>query len=192
MLVGWAFVLIYGPAVSVSMEGDTFDLYYEGFSIFNEKLHRFVLYEVWIYSLKVVAFSIFTFALFKAVRLSARILEFLLPRFKFVYYPALFHFTLPQLPYPVAYYLAFILPMDVYAPTNTPVPTSTTYTFSLVFDVWMLIFLLVALSYWTSLTWTGRLHTYARILKEKDGIDVFKVRPVASLSEVRDGGEEVR
>ena len=192
MLVGWAFVLIYGPAVSVSMEGDTFDLYYEGFSIFNEKLHRFVLYEVWIYSLKVVAFSIFTFALFKAVRLSARILEFLLPRFKFVYYPALFHFTLPQLPYPVAYYLAFILPMDVYAPTNTPIPTSTTYAFSLVFDVWMLVFLLVALSYWTSLTWTGRLHTYARILKEKDGIDIFKVRPVASLSEVRDGGKEVR
>ncbi len=140
----------------------------------------------------VVAFSIFTFALFKAVRLSARILEFLLPRFKFVYYPALFHSTLPQLPYPVAYYLAFILPMDVYAPTNTPVPTSTTYAFSLVFDVWMLVFLLVALSYWTSLTWTGRLHTYARILKEKDGIDIFKVRPVASLSEVRDGGEEVR
>ncbi len=187
VLVGFAFVLIYGPAVSVAMEGDTFDLYYEGFSIFNEKLHRFILYEVWIYALKVISFSVFTFVLFRAVRLSAVFLEFLLPRFKFVYYPKLFLFNVPTLPKPVSLWLAYILPLDVYAPMTSPVPLKLSAIFSTVFGVWMLVFLVIALSYWCSLTWTGRLHTYARLLYEKDGIDVFKVKPMGDLKEVEGG-----
>ncbi|NPB03873.1 MAG: hypothetical protein GXO39_05610 [Thermotogae bacterium] len=192
VLAGYVMVLLYGPVVSVAMEGDTFDLFYEGFSILNEKLHRLVFYETWFNLLRFVAFSLFTFFLFRAVRLSAILLEFLLPRFKFVYYPALSHFTLPQLPYILSYYLAFILPMDIYAPLKRPVPLPTTYTLSLLFDVWMLVFLVVSLSYWVSLTWTGRLYSYAHLLKEKDGIDIFAVRPVASLEELRNEGKEVR
>ncbi|NPA80295.1 MAG: hypothetical protein GXO29_04525 [Thermotogae bacterium] len=188
MLIGYAFVLIYGPAVAVAMEGDTFDLYYEGFSIFNEKLHRFVLYEVWIYALKVVAWAFFTFVLFRAVRLSILLLEFLLPRFKFLYYPAVFLFNPPQMPYPLAYVLAWILPSEIFVHRVAPKPTTTTYIFGVAFDVWILIFLIVSAAYWASLTWTGRLHTYGRILKEKDGIDIFAIKPKASLEEVRDGG----
>jgi len=179
MCIGFIIGILVGPIVATSLEGDTFDIFYEGFSIFNERFFKFAFLEIVNFIIKLLSFSLFTYLVFQSLLLSAKLIIFFLPRFKFVFYPNLNLISFPQLHPILSKYFSLIIPAEFFVEHIQPVSSPTTYIFSVIFSVWFVVFLIVCLSFWLSLTWTGRTYVYAEIVKDKDGIDIFSSKPKA-------------
>ncbi len=177
MLMGFAVSILVGPVVATSMEGDTFDILYEGFSIINERGLKFAILEILSFVVKIISFSIFTFAVFKATSISGKILTFVLPRFKFIFYPHIDLISLPQLPPLLSKYFSIIIPGEYFVPHSSPLPSPPSNTLAWVVAFWMVMILMTSFAFYISLTWTGRTYVYANILKDKDGVDIFKTKP---------------
>ncbi len=151
MLMGFAVSILVGPVVAIL--------------------------EILSFVVKIISFSIFTFAVFKATSISGKILTFVLPRFKFIFYPHIDLISLPQLPPLLSKYFSIIIPGEYFVPHSSPLPSPPSNTLAWVVAFWMVMILMTSFAFYISLTWTGRTYVYANILKDKDGVDIFKTKP---------------
>ncbi|MEO0138547.1 MAG: hypothetical protein ABIL16_05595 [candidate division WOR-3 bacterium] len=177
LILGFLSVVIFGPVVSTSMEGDTFDLFYEGFTILNERLVKAIFLEGINFAVKIFSFSLFSYVFLRAVLLSLKILTLISPRLKFILYSNIDLVSFPQLHPLLSQYFAFIIPREFFVPIATPIPSPLTNTFSIVFSVWFFVFMFVCSAVYVSLTWTGRTYVYREMVKDKDGLDIFAIKP---------------
>lgn len=177
LFLGFLSVIIFGPIVSSSMEGDTFDLFYEGFTILNERLIKAIFLEGINFAVKLFSFSLFSYVFLRSVLLSMKILTFISPRLKFILYSNIDMVSFPQLHPLLSLYFAFIIPREFFVPISTPIPSPITNAFSMVFSVWFFVFMFVCLAVYISLTWTGRTYVYREMVKDKDGLDIFAIKP---------------
>jgi hypothetical protein len=61
---------------------------------------------------------------------------------------------------------------------GTPIPTPLTDAYSKVLSLWYVFALILCLAVFVSLSWTGRVFVYRELVKDKDGIDIFSIKPM--------------
>jgi len=177
MLVGFLVGIIYGPITATSFEGDTFDIFYEGFTVLNERPFKALFLEILNLIVSLAVFSAFSFLFLRAVILTSKILTFFAPSLKFLLYPNIDLGSLPQLHPYLSNFLSLILPKEFLVFVGTPIPTPLTDAYSKVLSLWYVFALILCLAVFVSLSWTGRVFVYRELVKDKDGIDIFSIKP---------------
>ena len=177
MFLGFLVGIYYGPITAVAFEGDTFDIFYEGFTVLNERAIKALFLEFLNIIVSLAAFSAFSFIFLRAVLLTGRILTLFAPNLKFVLYPNIDLASLPQLHPTLSNLLSYIFPKEFMVFVSTPIPSPLTDIYSKTLSVWYIFALLICIAVFVSLSWTGRVFVYWELVKDKDGIDIFSIKP---------------
>ncbi len=177
MVLGFLVGILFGPITSVAFEGDTFDIFYEGFTVLNERPFKAFFLEVLNLAISIAVFSAFSFIFLRALLFTNVILTFFAPRLKFVLYPNIDMGSLPQLHPILSSYFSIIFPKEFLVFVSTPIPSSLTDLYSKVIAVWYILAMLLCFAVFVSLSWTGRVFVYWELVRDKDGIDIFSIKP---------------
>lgn len=166
------------PIVSIT-NSDTFDALFELFSTLNDQNWRFIAYEAFLYVIKPIAFGIFAWSITKGIYIAHWVLSasWLMGE-KFVRIEEAALSYLPS--HPALYTFEPVLKVIGADPLLYPQPvahlTVPEAVVGFVFGILLYFIILVALSYWGAIHWTGNTLIFIVLAKKKDDINYLEVK----------------
>ncbi len=185
-------VAMYLSAAIVGTTGsDTFDTLFEVFSTLNDQNWRFIIYEVLLYVVKFVTFSIFTWGVGRALWIAHTVLGapwLMGAKFKAIEQGALHYFTYSPSLYVLAPYLDFLKVgaiLDV-PPTLPSMPLPSTIL-AFIFGILLYFIVFTVLAFWGAMHWAGNTLIFIVLEKKKDEIDLLEIREEEEKAEEEAG-----
>ena len=166
------------PAIATT-KADTFDGIFETFSVLNEQNWRFVVYEVLLLGVKLLAVVIFGFFVSWAVKLSLLLMGVAWPKALYAHDVAVRFADWFSLS-PVLYYLAKWFGFGSFIQLSGHAATSpATVGGGLLLGLVYYFITLVVFAFSSSVWWVGQTLIYIVLSKKKDNIDLLAQRPEA-------------
>lgn len=178
LFFGIIVTLFFAPSVLSSQDADTFDVLFESFSILNEQVHRFILYEIILAISALLSSSIFIWVEGRAIWIMEKVFTLniaLGERFHDIEKIALYYF--PQSPlFSKFEWLLSSLKVEsiIYNVPEIANVSKEIYFTGVFFAAFLYILFFMTLSYFYSVVSSGHLLSYLAIAKHKDGIEYLK------------------
>jgi len=206
LFFSFIFASYLAASIVATTNSDTFDTLFEIFSTVNEQNWRFVAYETLLYGTKIVAFSLFVWAISKGLWIIHNVLAspwLMGPKFANIEQVALSYFPVITPLYniePVLRVLGADAILNI--PYSLPTLTVPQEILGFIFGIFFYFIVFFALSYWGAMHWSGNTLIFTVLAKKKDDIDLLRTgeeraesyvpeeKPEAEEKEPKSPGEE--
>ena len=166
-------------AIVATTASDTFDTLFEVFSTLNDQNWRFIGYEALLYGVKFIAFSIFAWAVGRALWIIHTVLgaSWLMgPKYLAIEKGALHYFTYSPALYFLDPYLSFLkLSAILEVPPDMPAMPLPSAILAFLFGILFYLIVFTVLAFWGAMHWAGNTLIFITLEKKKDDIDLLEI-----------------
>ena len=166
-------------AIVATTASDTFDTLFEVFSTLNDQNWRFIGYEALLYGVKFIAFSIFAWAVGRALWIIHTVLgaSWLMgPKYLAIEKGALHYFTYSPALYFLDPYLSFLkLSAILEVPPDVPAMPLPSAILAFLFGILFYLIVFTVLAFWGAMHWAGNTLIFITLEKKKDDIDLLEI-----------------